>query len=90
MNQPTTQPSLSNREIKIKRLTYRSWYRGCKETDQILGKFADTHLTSLSDQELDIYETFLDEFDQDIWLWLTEKEAPSNPAYLPLLHRMAR
>lgn len=71
--------------IELKRLRYRSWHRGCKETDLILGHFADTGLEQLSPAETAIYERLLDEADADIWNWLTCKTSPSTPEYEPLL-----
>lgn len=81
--------SLSPREIRIKRMSYRSWHRGCKETDIILGHFADHHLASLPDDELDLFERFLEEQDADIWKWLTAEAHPSDAAYLPLLQQLS-
>ncbi len=73
------------REIRLKRLHYRSWHRGCKETDVILGHFADTHLEGLSDGQLDVYERLLDEQDADIWQWLIGKDVPSRQEYTPVI-----
>lgn len=64
---------LTDHENRLKRLRYRSWHRGCKETDLILGWFADEHLCQSSPEQLGIYEKFLGENDTDIWDWLTEK-----------------
>lgn len=63
----------TTREIRIKRLHYRSWHRGCKETDILLGRFADETLSNLSDSDIALYEVFLDEDDSDIWAWFTGK-----------------
>lgn len=62
--------------VRLKRLHFRSWHRGCKETDLILGHFADSGLAALDATELDLYERLLEENDADIWNWLTGKEAP--------------
>ena len=75
---------MSNQTL-IKRLKYRSWHRGCKETDLILGNFADSRLDTLDDGTLSIYEALLEEDDANIWEWLTGKSAPENSSYLPLL-----
>ena len=75
----------TEKEIRIKRLTYRSWHRGCKETDVVLGYFANNHLTSLTDTQLDLFELLMDEHDSDIWKWLVGTAQPENKAYLPLL-----
>lgn len=56
---------------RVKRLYYQSWHRGCKETDLLLGRFADAILTRLDDHELDLYEALLNEHDSDIWHWYT-------------------
>lgn len=62
-------------DIRLKRLIYRSWHRGCKETDLVLGRFADHGLASLPPAMLEVYEALLDENDADIWNWLTGKTA---------------
>lgn len=77
-----------DREVRVKRMTYRSWHRGCKETDIILGHFADHQLPYVDDAELDLYEAFLEEEDADIWKWLTGEWQPENPAFLPLLEKL--
>ena len=56
-----------------KKLQYRSLNRGCRETDILLGKFATSELAAMSDEELVIYEKFLDEYDGDIYKWLTRQ-----------------
>jgi antitoxin CptB len=60
-------------DIRLKRLIYRSWHRGCKETDLILGRFANNGLPNLPPAMLDLYEALLEENDADIWNWLTGK-----------------
>lgn len=72
-------------QTRLKRLKYRSWHRGTKETDLILGNFSEEKLNGLSDEQLTIYEQLLDEDDAVIWDWLTEKYLPENEKYLPLL-----
>ncbi|MFO0110361.1 MAG: succinate dehydrogenase assembly factor 2 [Alphaproteobacteria bacterium] len=70
---------------RLNRLRYRSAHRGCKETDLILGGYAEHYLDQLNPQELAIFEDFLEEEDVDIWSWLTEKSQPEKSAYQPLL-----
>jgi antitoxin CptB len=54
-----------------KKMLYQSWHRGCKETDVVLGPFAEAFLPQCSDEELDAFTVLLDENDWDIWHWLT-------------------
>lgn len=74
-----------NPENRLKRLIFRSGHRGCKETDLILGQFAQNGLGGLPAGLLAAYERFLDENDVDIWNWLTGKETPADPDYEPLI-----
>lgn len=60
-----------SRTTRIKRLYYRSWHRGNKETDTLFGCFADTALPTLDDAGLDVYEALLQEEDDDIWHWFS-------------------
>lgn len=63
-----------NREERIKRIIYQTWYRGCKETDRILGLFAREHAHSFADGELDMLEDILNESDSDLFNWISGKE----------------
>jgi len=58
-------------EIRRKRLRYRSWHRGTKELDLVLGAFSDRHLGGLDPAQLDAYEAILDADEHDIYGWLT-------------------
>lgn len=70
----------------------RSWRRGMKEMDLILGPFSDTELESLTAADLDIYEQLLEENDQDLYLSVTARmaEKQAGPAALTgILDRVA-
>lgn len=74
-------------EARLKRMAMRSWRRGTKEMDLVLGPFCDAHLARLPEAELLIYDRLLDENDQDLMRWILEQAEP--PAYLsPLLARI--
>lgn len=74
MNKP-----LTDDQTRLKRLKFRSWHRGWKETDLILGSFADAMLEKLTQSELDLYDRFLDLDDDVIWNWLVGKaETPAE------------
>lgn len=71
-------------ENRLKRLRMRSWRRGIKEMDLILGPYADEHLTSLASQQIEDYEALLDENDQDLYSWFSGREnAPER--HLPMI-----
>lgn len=87
MEEYTTNPPLE-RPLWLKRLRYRSWHRGCKETDLVLGTFCDRHLEAMSEDDLAHFEALLDEDDADIWNWLTGKTPCPNPEFAPLLEQL--
>ena len=64
---------------KRKRLIFRSWHRGTREIDLMLGKFADEHLPQFSAEQLPLYERLLANSDPDIFNWVTGQE-PVPPA----------
>jgi antitoxin CptB len=71
-----------------RRLLFRCWHRGIREMDLVLGRFADAHLASLSDSELDEIERWLDVPDQQIFAWVNGME-PVPPNYdTPLFRRL--
>ena len=57
-----------------KRLIIRSWRRGTKELDLILGRFSNNNVSKLEIAELDLYEQLLSNDDHVIYGWLFEKE----------------
>ena len=63
---------------RLKRLRMRSWRRGTKEMDLILGAFADTRLADLDPAALSAYEALLEENDQDLYRWVSGVEAPPD------------
>jgi antitoxin CptB len=66
----------SSSEIRRKRLLFRSWHRGTRESDLILGRFADAYLASFEEAQLDRYEVLLDCPDADIFDWVSGRAAP--------------
>jgi len=77
-------------DIRLKRLRFRSSHRGCKETDLVLGAFAEARLESLDAAMLTAYERLLEESDADIWDWLVGRTSPHNPAYSALIVELRR
>ncbi|MFV0360692.1 succinate dehydrogenase assembly factor 2 [Tropicimonas sp.] len=59
------------RENRLKRLRMRSWRRGIKEMDLVLGHFSDDCLDGLAEEDLILYDALLSENDQDMLRWIT-------------------
>lgn len=79
-----------DKTTRIKRLYFRSAHRGSKETDIILGPYAFMNLETMTDEELDEFESFLAENDTDIWDWITGKREPEDGRYGMLLARLRK
>lgn len=58
-------------DARRRRLLFRSWHRGTREADLIMGRFADAHIAAFSETELDQFEHLLDALEADLLAWLT-------------------
>ena len=65
-------------EARLKRMKMRSWRRGTKEMDLVLGPWADAHLPGLTEAELSLYDDLLAENDQDLMAWILGQSAPPD------------
>lgn len=66
-----TRRSSADLDIRRRKAHFRSWHRGMREVDLILGSFADGEIAGLSDQDLAVYEALMAEPDGDILKWVT-------------------
>ena len=74
---------------RLKRLLYRSRYTGTKETDVLLGRFAERTLAHLSEAELDQYERLIDNSDPDLYMWISGRR-PVPPKWDNAVMRMLK
>jgi len=63
------------------RLLYQSRKRGTLESDLLLSTFADENLGTMTPQQLQQYDLFLDENDWDIYYWATQEAPQTSMAY---------
>lgn len=84
----TLTPDSDTGEVRLKRLRIRSWRRGIKEMDLILGAYCDEELGRLPEEEVLLYEALLSENDHDLYAWITGRGTP--PAeFAQLIARIA-
>jgi antitoxin CptB len=76
-------------DVRRRKLLFRSWHRGIREMDLILGGFADCAIAELSDRELDEYETLLELQDADILSWITGEQPVPTTHDTPLFRKIA-
>ena len=75
-------------DFRRKRLLYRSVYRGNKENDILLGQFARAHIAAFDVSELDQYERLLEIGDNQIYDWVSGKEAVPPENDTPVLRKL--
>ncbi len=63
-------------DIRRKRLLFRSWHRGTKEADLLLGSFAERHLHGFTADQVDRYEALLAAEDTDLLAWIAGRATP--------------
>ena len=83
-----TQISSEGLDPRRRRLLFRSWHRGIREMDLVLGRFADAHIATLNENELDEYERWLDVPDQRIFAWVNGAQVVPPEVDTPLFKRL--
>jgi antitoxin CptB len=77
MSGPTR--SSADLDPRRRKILFRAWHRGMRENDLIMGGFADAHIATLTEAELDVFEGLIEVLDRDLLSWVTgEAEVPSN------------
>ncbi|GHE50751.1 hypothetical protein GCM10019059_07280 [Camelimonas fluminis] len=66
-----TMRSSAGLDERRRRILYRSWHRGTREMDLLLGQFADARVEALDARDLDDIEALLEAQDRDVFSWLT-------------------
>jgi antitoxin CptB len=80
--------SSSALDERRRRILFRAWRRGIREMDLVMGRFADAHLPSMSETELDEFERLLDVPDPQVVAWIIGGEAPPREFDTPLFARL--
>lgn len=74
-----TTRSSADLDPRRRKILFRSWHRGTREMDLIMGRFADVAIGELTPAELDDYEQLIEVKDRDLFAWITDQaEAPGN------------
>lgn len=71
-----------------RRARFRAWHRGMRETDLVLGGFADREIEALSEAELAQFEALLEVQDQEMLDWLTGRVVVPDVHDTPLFGRI--
>lgn len=60
---------------RLKRLLFRSWHRGTREMDLLLGNFARRYLESFTEDQLDRFEALVELGDPELFAWISGLES---------------
>lgn len=74
-----TERSSEGLDPRRRKLLFRAWRRGVRETDLIVGRFADAHIDSFDDRALDDFERLIEVPNTSLYAWVMGSEAvPSD------------
>lgn len=73
-------PEMLTSEGRFARCKFRSWHRGTREADYMIGGFFDRYHAEWSEEELAWFEALLEEDDVDIMAWAL-KTQPTPPRF---------
>ncbi len=79
-----------DRDIRLKRLQFRSHHRGTREADLMVGGFFDRYGANLTDDEMAWFEALIEEQDVDIMAWAMGVVLPPARLAGPLMTAMLR
>jgi antitoxin CptB len=74
-----TERSSEGLDARRKRLLFRAWRRGVRETDLIVGRFADVYIDRFDAIALDDFERLIEVPNAELYTWVSgEAEAPAE------------
>jgi antitoxin CptB len=83
-----TRISSDGLDERRRRLLFRAWHRGMREVDLITGPFADAHLRTLTESEIDDFERLMDVPEPELLAWVMGQEPTPQAFDQPVFRRM--
>ena len=81
---------IMDRVARLKRLRFRAWHRGTRETDLLVGGFFDRDHQQWDEAEVDWFERLLEEQDVDILAWAIGAAEPPPPFQGAMMARLRK
>jgi len=66
-----TERSSAGLDVRRRKLLFRAWRRGVREMDLIVGRFADAHIGSLGERDLDDFERLIEVPNAELYGWVS-------------------
>ena len=70
-----TERSSQGLSERRKKLLFRAWRRGVRETDLIVGRFADAHIEGLDEPSLNDFERLIEVPNAELYAWVSGEAA---------------
>ena len=83
-----TELSSEGLDAKRRRLLFRAWHRGIKEMDIVMGRFADAHIATFTDDDMEAFELLLTVPDQQLLACVLGAEPPEPEFDTPMFRRL--
>ncbi len=71
-----TTRSSAELDPRRRKILFRCWHRGTKEMDLVFGRFADSEIDNLDDNDLDTFEVLMEFPDRDLFSWISGEVMP--------------
>lgn len=71
-----------------RRVLFRAWHRGMRETDLLLGRFADAEIADLCASDLDDLEALVEAPDGELLQWITGERPVPREFDTPVFRRL--
>jgi antitoxin CptB len=69
-----TERSSEGLDPRRRKLLFRAWRRGVRETDLIVGRFADAYIDKFDDAALDDFERLIEVPNAELYAWVVGAE----------------
>jgi antitoxin CptB len=70
-----TERSSHGLDVRRRKLLFRAWRRGVRETDLIVGRFADAFIEKFDEAELGDFERLIEVPNAELYAWVVGSEA---------------
>ena len=71
-----TTRSSAELDPRRRKILFRCWHRGTKEMDLVFGRFADSEIDGLDNDDLDAFELLMEFPDRDLFSWISGEVMP--------------
>jgi antitoxin CptB len=75
-------------DVRRRKLLFRCWHRGMRETDLIVGRFADSAIAELTEQEIADLERLIEVPDRELLAWVIGEADVPAAHDTPLFRRL--